>query len=299
MGFDKKIDAASYDPVAATYDQYITDRLSPPLARHICELVHIREGDRVLDIGTGGGTAANYAANIVGEGGYVLGIDLSEGMIRRANETKGRENLDFKVMDAEELNLPNNSFDAITSLCAVLHFPEIGTALSEMYRVVKPGGGVAVSFGYSRPIAPLPLARHFAKQILRKAKQSFDPVLKAPADFMRIASSYVEINDGEVRTEWSRQGDPKRQLVKKVREAGFVNVKPSWAGHEVLFDSAEEYLNAQMAIVTDVRRALEESSSVVYERFSRSFIGLAQKVLDSGGKLVYPYGAFFVSGERK
>lgn len=57
-------------------------------------------------------------------------------------------------MDAELLHLPNADFDAVVSLCAVLHFPQIANAMDEMYRVVRPGGRLVVSFGRGKPIDP-------------------------------------------------------------------------------------------------------------------------------------------------
>jgi len=303
-GFDKMADAASYDPVAGDYDRYVM-QLSEPLAVQICRLAAVAPGQRVLDVGTGSGVAADCAARLVGVGGYVLGVDLSEGMIRTATATKtakraGCATPKFLVMDAEELDLPDRSFDAIISLCAVLHFPNIAKALSEMYRVLKPGGRLVVSFGYPRPVASLPFLCHAVRQVARRVLQPFKPVMKAPEDLIRLVRrSGIELHPETVETAWSRQGDTKARLFGEIAEAGFTDVAASWSGHEVRFLSPESFWDAQMAIVTIVRHALADVSFRACNTLREEFLTQARKTLKAGGTLVYPYGAFFVSGKRE
>ena len=76
--FDKRSDAASYDPYAEAYGRYI-ERLAAPLGPYLCQLVHLEPGDRVLDVGTGTGLAARSAATTAAPHGEVMAIDLSKG----------------------------------------------------------------------------------------------------------------------------------------------------------------------------------------------------------------------------
>ena len=138
--FDKHHDAASYDAHANGYDTYVR-RLATPLAARLCELGRLRPGDAVLDVGTGTGLAARRASQVVAPRGRVLGVDLSAGMIDVAKKSiTGWSGTppEFRVMDAECLELPDASFDAVISLCAVSHFPNISSAIGEMYRVLVP-----------------------------------------------------------------------------------------------------------------------------------------------------------------
>ena len=106
----KQRDADSYDAYAATYGRYI-QRLAGPLAQHICELAQLKDGDRVLDIGTGSGLVAREAALKVALSGYVLGIDLSKGMIRIAKQIdKPPESAQITLNRGGDLIYPYGAF---------------------------------------------------------------------------------------------------------------------------------------------------------------------------------------------
>ena len=140
-------------------------------------------------------------------------------------------------MDAEDLKFPDASFSAVISLCAVVHFPAIGKALSEMRRVLRPGGRVAVSFGHARPIRPLPLATHYCKQLVREGlrRSGLKSLSKAPVDLISLVRSHgISLGGEGVETEWSRH-NPRARLVEEIRRAGFVNVRAHWFGHDVFF----------------------------------------------------------------
>lgn len=293
----KHSDAASYDHVAATYDQYVRI-LSEPLARRICEIAILTPGMDVLDVGTGSGIAARRAAEVVGPRGHVLGVDLSEGMITTANAAGspvGGAMIDYRVMDAEKLEFPENNFDAVISLCAVFHFPAITDALSEMYRVLKPGGRLTVSFGYVRPISPYNLAVYFGFEIFRRMLQPVRPVLKAPEDLLKVIRSRDSSHEEELHTEWSRHR-PRLALFREVKNAGFQDVRRDWVGHEWRCGSPEEFWDAQIAIVTHVRKRLRKFPDQTREEIRQQYLEKAKTVLERGGSLAYRYGAYMVSG---
>lgn len=296
-GFDKALDAASYDPVAEIYGHYI-NRLSGPLAEHVVRLGELRQGQSVLDVGTGTGIAARYAARAVAPGGQVTGIDLSAGMIKAAMETALAEalmNVSYRVMDAELLAFPDRSFDAVTSLCAVAHFPALTKAMGEMRRVMKPGGRLVVAIGAGRPGISAALVPYAARRVLGIATGWIRPRMRAPGVMERFIEARVAELPQREETMWAG-GNPSLSLRQHVVQAGFEDVRSDWVGHTVRFASAESFWEAQVAIITAVRKRLQQLPEDRVELLHSEFVGRAQAVLESGGELLYPYGAYFITG---
>lgn len=253
-----------------------------------------------MDVGTGSGIASRRAAQTVGPTGSVLGIDLSEGMIDTARRSvadwEGKPP-EFRVMDAEALDLVDASVDAVISLCCVRHLPNIERAIDEMRRVLKPGGRLVVSYGHVRPITLLPLGWHIARRLVGKILLPVRPQLVGPAYLTRLATQLLPEPTQVIAAEWDDR-DPQGALVRFVRDAGFERVEASWWGHEVIFDSAEEFWEAQTSIVTQVRKRLLEAPPDVVARLKRAFLRKAETILHEGGTLIYPYGAFYASAIR-
>jgi ubiquinone/menaquinone biosynthesis C-methylase UbiE len=128
-------------PTFEHYAQKVNDRL--------VELAGIDEGYRVLDIATGIGEPAITAAKKVGAKGYVLGIDISTEMLsiakQRANSLELENILEFKEADAETIDLPSCSFDAILCRWGLMFFPNLSTTLTYLYKVLSPGGRIAAA----------------------------------------------------------------------------------------------------------------------------------------------------------
>jgi ubiquinone/menaquinone biosynthesis C-methylase UbiE len=108
-------------------------------------------GDRVLDVGCGGGYMARLLAVAITPGGWVTGVDLSGPAIAYARR-RAPGNCTFTVAAAQDLLLPDRSFDVAISTLAVHHIPEAErlAAFGEMYRVLRPGGALLIAdFGPS------------------------------------------------------------------------------------------------------------------------------------------------------
>jgi SAM-dependent methyltransferase len=111
------------------------------------ELANVQPGSRVLDVAAGTGDQTLMAARRVGPTGNVLATDDSASMLKVAAEAARKEgltNVDTRVMNAEDLELDADSFDAVICRNALMLFANPAKALTEMRRVVKPGSKVAV-----------------------------------------------------------------------------------------------------------------------------------------------------------
>src|SRR6516165_403307 len=115
---------------------------APPL-----DLVKVAEGSRVLDVGAGAGDSTLVAAQRVGSSGRVLATDISASMLEVAAESArqaGLTNVDTRVMDAQRPDLEPDAFDAAVSRNCLMLIPDYQRALTEIRRVLKPGGWFAV-----------------------------------------------------------------------------------------------------------------------------------------------------------
>jgi ubiquinone/menaquinone biosynthesis C-methylase UbiE len=111
-------------------------------------LARLKKGQTILDLGSGGGIDVFLAANKVGEKGKVIGVDMTQEMIRKAEEGAkrgGYKNVEFRLGEIENLPLENESVDVIISNCVINLSPEKRRVFKEAYRVLKPKGKMMIS----------------------------------------------------------------------------------------------------------------------------------------------------------
>src|SRR5437660_2835830 len=131
--------------------------------QRMLEAAGLKPGDHVLDIATGTGDQSIFAARIVGPGGSILATDISAEMLNIAARVVQQErltNITTRVMDAEQLDLEDNAFDAVICRLGLMLIPHFQQALREIRRVLKPGGKLAAlvwSAPENNPLFSLPL----------------------------------------------------------------------------------------------------------------------------------------------
>ena len=139
--------AGIFGRAASTYDR-VGPRFFSHFGRRLVDFAQIPSGARVLDIATGRGAVLFSAADAVGPGGSVTGIDFSKEMVQGNREEIERlklQNIEVREMDAEHLEFPDGTFDCVLCSFAIFFFPQLDHALAEMVRVLKPNGRIAVT----------------------------------------------------------------------------------------------------------------------------------------------------------
>ena len=143
----RRVQRYGWDKAVSDYDRYFV-----PLLKHCSEraigMIGLKPGERVLDVATGTGVGAFLAAEQIGPSGKLVATDISERMVesvRAEAERRGVSNMRYERMDAEDLDLPDGSFDAAMCVLGLMYPADPQEAIGEMYRVLRPGGRAAAA----------------------------------------------------------------------------------------------------------------------------------------------------------
>ena len=295
----KREEAATYDAAAASFAR-LSRTYSRDIARDVIALARLTPGASVLDLGTGTGIVALQAAAAVVPGGRVVGIDLSPAMLAlartHAEESGLQAGTDFRLMDAENLEFADHSFDAAVSLFALLHFPDPSRALGEIFRVLRPGGTLVVAVG-SGPPSSFAGLREALRRLPRRWRERMGKRLVAPRFLERLMR---ERGPGTGAARWDEHSAHHRPgaVPAAVRQAGFTSVTTAWIARESVVSTPDEFWELQRTFSSAVRRGLEGASAETVADLREATIARAGRVLARGGQLVYPQAALIVAARR-
>ena len=139
-----------FDAGADGYDRSF-GKVSPTFIQTLVQAAHLETGQRVLDVATGTGIAAEAAAEIVGPSGHVIATDISVPILDQARiRLATRANVSFAIEGGQALSFPRESFDAVLCSMGLMLFHDPTQGLSEFHRVLRGG----------RRARPSPSARH-------------------------------------------------------------------------------------------------------------------------------------------
>jgi Methylase involved in ubiquinone/menaquinone biosynthesis len=138
---------ATYDAAADHFDD---EPLSfwDLIGKRTVSNLNLQAGAKVLDVGCGTGASTLPAAQTVGKNGFVVGVDLASRLLERARTkalAAGLDNVEFRRADMTALEYPNGSFDAVVSVFSIFFVPDMEGQVRELWRMVRPGGKLAVT----------------------------------------------------------------------------------------------------------------------------------------------------------
>jgi len=199
----------SWDSVAQGWKTWWEpiERGAQKLSSRLVELAEIKQGQRVLDIATGIGEPAMTAAKVVGSSGQILATDISVQMLTIAKERAAslglQEIIRFKESDAENLDLPNSSFDAVLCRWGLMLLPNLEYVLRNIHSCLVLGGRFAAAVWadpHKVPIISL-ATRIVMEELGIQAPPIGTPNPFSLADTNRLENSMLKAGFTNVRTE--------------------------------------------------------------------------------------------------
>lgn len=265
--------------VADTWGELIgrIDVQLAPAADWMIRAAALRPGETVLELAGGPGTISLMAADAVGEAGRVICTDFAEEMVdtaRRRAEAEGVANLEFRTMDAESIDLPDESVDVVLCRMGLMLMADPLAAVRESARVLRGGGRLAVSVWAEAPANPwvaLPMkaiAEHFAAP---------PPPEDAPGMFVLA--------------------DPDR-LTGMFREAGLEDVHSDLINDHVEYASVEDLVDTMARVAGPLRALMENLDAEARVALTERIRAEVAHFVKDDGSLILPDRILAAAGRR-
>jgi len=250
---------------------------SGPVGDRLIQLAAVRAGHRVLDVATGIGEPAVTAARLVGPAGRVVGTDISPGMLEVARERAaelGLGNVEFHEMDAEVLDLPESSFDAVLCRFGLMFLPDVDRSLVGIRRLLVPAGRFAASVW--GPPERYPMATVAFGAVAR--------VLELPPPAPGTPGIF-SLADGD-------------ELAGRFRAAGFADVHTETLLVRFEFDSLDEYMRFLQEVAAPINNLLADESPERRAQVWRAVAEANEQFVGADGRLHGSGESILVGGRR-
>lgn len=298
----KQKDAESYDEVAATFDMLARLYATVP-ARALAQLVDASARQKVIDMGCGTGLLAFEVAAASGPETTITGIDLSQGMLTeasaRAKAAGLSDRVHFRAGDAEALDLPDGYADGFVSLYAFSHFPNPEKAAAEAFRVLAPGGRIAIAIGSGPQLLTGKGLMRAGAALRRRWNGMRGRELTASEQIDRLVRQHLPpVPEGKVASWAAGQRDVTGLLEGLLQAAGFVDRRRDWVGNDYSVPDIDAFWTLQSTISTFARKHIAAASVAQNARLKAAFWAECEAVLQRRGRLTYRVGAAVISAQK-
>lgn len=247
-----------FSQAASTYDR-IGPGIFSYFGQRLIDVAEIAVGANVLDVAAGRGALLFPAAAKVGPDGHVTGIDFSSEMVcetAKDLENQTLRNVEIRQMDAEQMNFADASFDWVTCGFALWMFADPSRVLEEFYRVLRRGGGVALStWAADNPF------QTWCNEVLR-------PFVFAPA--AKDVPAKIDV-----------RFDTPLQIETALQQAGFKDIRVTAEEQDFIYASEEQYWSSLWS--AGIRRQLEKMTPALLEQAKREVFQKLQMVKKPDG----------------
>jgi ubiquinone/menaquinone biosynthesis C-methylase UbiE len=247
---------------AVAYQEYFGPAIFEPLLAHTVELARPREGEKAIDVACGTGIVTRALAEEVGPDGDVAGVDLNPKMIEVARSLPAAGEVEWRVGDGTALDFPDSTFDLACCQQGLQFFPDPAAGVSELRRILKPGGRAAVAVWRGPDEHPLfsvmadieePHLAAFGIEVSRA--ELLAPFSLGSPDSLRDLFRETSFSEVEVETRYIEARFPDPDNFVQRGEYAYAAVIPQFAENPEAF---QRYLDA----VADDARELVESHRV-------------------------------------
>jgi ubiquinone/menaquinone biosynthesis C-methylase UbiE len=268
-----------WDNVAAGWRKWweTLERISQRVTDRLIHLADIQAGQRVLDFATGIGEPALTIAQRVGEGGMVVATDQSSQMLsiaRSRASTLGLDNVVFQELDAEEMDFPDDHFDAIVCRWGLMFLPNLEIVLRSIHRMLVPDGKFATA------VWDVPEKIPFFTLAVQTLQQMFQVPPPPPGTPTMSGLAEGVIED-------------------KMARVGFTDIRTEEVTLDFEFSSAGEYVQLMKDVAAPMRAMLAERSPEQQAEFWQTLEQTAaQKYSTPSGGVRLPSRSLCVVGGR-